>query len=357
MQELPDGYALRYDGSETWQALLDEFAECWRRTCPFFSIDVFGEPESGTLRLEIRGPEGTKNFVEGAHSMLTSTLNPAPSRMQTAKWHYAGLTSWARSLPDFLIIGAKKCGTTSLYAYLIQHPDVATAFRKEVNFFNHKFSEGMRWYRRHFPTVFRKTFHRLVTGKPLLTGEATPDYLFFPDACEHIAALLPRARLLAILRNPVDRAYSAYQHQVRLGMESLSFEGAFRAEHEKAKTKKKVKGTYLGRGVYADYLERWFDRFPRDQILVVSTEELENSPAETYRRATSFLGLRDHSLSSYKKFNAIPYPSMAAETREELEDYYRPHNERLYEMLGRDLGWDRHASQPAQRAGVASEDG
>src|SRR5436189_26280 len=124
-----------------------------------------------------------------------------------------------RPLPDFLILGAQKAGTTALYAYLRWHPQVTGPSFKEVSFFDRHYARGERWYRAHLPVRRRA-----------VVGEASPSYLFHPLAPERVARMLPEARLIALLRNPVDRAFSHYQHEVALGREQLSFEDALAGE-------------------------------------------------------------------------------------------------------------------------------
>src|SRR6266480_7948081 len=138
---------------------------------------------------------------------------------------YGRATASLRPLPDFLILGAQKAGTTALYAYLRQHPEITGPSWKEVSFFDRHYARGEAWYRGNFPNSLR------ARGK--LVGEASPSYLFHPLAPERVAGLVPEAKLIALVRNPVDRAYSHYQHEVALGREPLSFEDAVAAEYER----------------------------------------------------------------------------------------------------------------------------
>ena len=118
--------------------------------------------------------------------------------------------------PNFLIIGAQRCGTTSLYNYLIQHPQIVPSSKKEVHFFDLNFHLGQSWYEKHFPEV----------SDNILTGEASPYYIFHPLCPKRIFDYDPSVKLIVILRNPIDRAYSHYRHIVRLGHEPLKFEDA-----------------------------------------------------------------------------------------------------------------------------------
>src|SRR5439155_3447898 len=145
-------------------------------------------------------------------------------------------TSAIRMLPDYLIIGAQRAGTTSLYLYLTQHPCVApVVIGKGVHYFDVDFAKGPGWYRGHFPVAARRYLSRVGRDRPLITGEGSPYYLFHPLVPERVAALLPEARLIALLRDPVERAYSHYQHFVERGIETLTFEQALEAEPERLK--------------------------------------------------------------------------------------------------------------------------
>ncbi len=340
--ELEDGYELHYPRTAAWREKLDDYCAAWSKSCPNMSFLV--QPgESGPLVLRIRGPEGTKAFVEGARYMLTSHFNPAPTLGHKLRVAGQLATSPLRSLPDFLIIGAKKCGTTALYSYLTQHPRIVPALKKEIYFFNAYYQRGTLWYRSHFPT-------RGAKGDGL-TGEATPDYLYHPHCAQRIRDTLPQVKLLAILRNPVDRAYSFYNHNLRAGLETLTFEEAVASEEERlAADADKVEAgefgfdfmhhSYLSRGIYVDQLKHWEKFFPREQLHVLRTEDLYERPEEMLRAAFAFLGLDYHAPDAFKKLNAAPpYPEMEASARARIEAFFEPHNRRLGEYLGRDMGW------------------
>ena len=257
-------------------------------------------------------------------------------------WTAGRLTARWRDLPDFLVIGAQKAGTTALYAYLRWHPAIAGPFWKEVSFFDRHWSRGEAWYRGQFP----------LRRNGRLVGEASPSYVFHPLAPERVYALVPDVRLVVLLREPGDRAYSQYQHEVALGREPLSFEDALEAEEERlegeverlcsdprAFSRAWWDHTYASRGLYADQLERWFELFPREQVLALTTEELGARPGETYATVLSFLGAPPHALDSYPRVFDRDYPPMREETRRVLTARFDEPNRRLEELLGRPLGW------------------
>jgi hypothetical protein len=257
-------------------------------------------------------------------------------------WTAGRLTARWRDLPDFLVIGAQKAGTTALYAYLRWHPAIAGPFWKEVSFFDRHWWRGEPWYRGQFP----------LRRNGRLVGEASPSYLFHPLAPERVLSLVPDVRLIVLLREPGDRAYSHYQHEVALGREPLTFEEALAAEDDRLRGEvERLRAdprafsfawwnhTYASRGLYAEQLERWFELFPREQVLALTTEELGARPAETYASVLSFLGAPPHALDSYPRVFDRDYPPMRDETRSALTARFAEPNRRLEHLLGRPLGW------------------
>jgi hypothetical protein len=278
---------------------------------------------------------------------------PAPVRViaRNAVWTYGKATAAARPLPDFLIIGAQKAGTTALYSYLREHPAVVGPPWKEVSFFDRHFWRGAAWYRGHFPNRLYLRGVRARAGVEPIVGEASPSYLFHPHAPERAAALVPDVRLIALVRNPIDRALSHYHHEVALGREPLPFEQAL--DQEDARMEGELERmrdpryfshawwnfTYQARGRYAEQLARWLELYPRERLLVVPSEDLLERPGETYRQVLEFLGAPAHELQSYPRIFVREYHDMAPRTRGQLRDYYAEPNRRLCELLGRDLGW------------------
>ncbi len=257
-------------------------------------------------------------------------------------WTAGRLTARWRDLPDFLVIGAHKAGTTALYAYLRWHPEIGGPFWKEVSFFDRHWARGEAWYRGQFP----------LRRHGRLAGEASPSYVFHPLAPDRVASLVPDVKLIVLLREPGERAYSHYQHEVALGREPLSFEDALGAEDERLRGEVERLSadpkafsfawwnhTYASRGLYADQLELWFELFPREQVLALTTDELGARPAETYATVLSFLGATPHALDSYPRVFDRDYPPMREETRTALTARFAEPNRRLEELLGRPLGW------------------
>jgi hypothetical protein len=233
------------------------------------------------------------------------------------------------ALPDFVIIGAQKGGTSFLYYLLTRHPLVEPAARKELHFFDQPehFDKGAEWYRRCFPRVGSKD------GQRSITGEATPYYLFDPPVAERMAKIVPKTQLIALLRNPIDRAYSHYQMQVKRGTEPRSFEEAIEQQHS----------SYVSRGIYVDQLLRWFEFFSKEQMLILKSEDFFERPVETLKVVLTFLDLPDWqpeaSELQQRRHSGTYSQKMDPATRRRLEAYFEPYNQRLYEYLDVDFGW------------------
>jgi hypothetical protein len=304
-------------------------------------------------------------------SRVRRVLKPAKRLVRGRRFRHA--TSRARILPSFIIIGAQRAGTTSLFDYLGRHPDVASptavaediAWSKEVHFFDDRFARGLDWYRSLFPLAVRRRYAR-ARGRDLVAAEATPYYLFHPFVPERIAATLPDVRLIALLRDPIERAYSHYQLAHRKGREQLSFEEALAAEPERIAEDEPHLGdptyrsrhhrhhSYLARGLYAEQLERWFAHFPREQMLIIRSEEFLAKPAETYERVLDFLGLRPWRLEHFEQRNVGSYAPIDPALRARLEEHFAEPNARLERLLGPEFAWTR-ATRPAGVAGTPAE--
>ncbi len=276
-------------------------------------------------------------------------------------------------LPDFLIGGAQKSGSTALHVLLGSHSEVFLARPQELDFFdrNDAYARGITWYRAHFQGA---AGHRAV-------GQTSTQYLYSSEAAERIRQHLPAAKLIFILRDPVDRAWSHYWHCVKYGLETADFAGARRLESERL-----ARGgdhrrwfSYLDRGLYAAQLERYLKHFPRERILVLLTEELASGTGRALERCWRFLdvgppatdlppdllarrwnssrrprwpalqrwtaGFRFRSRSGRRlasivdRWNLVRwrYPALAPEDRRQLTSFFAAHNRRLAESFDLDL--------------------
>jgi hypothetical protein len=259
-----------------------------------------------------------------------------------------------RLLPDYVIIGAAKAGTTSLFGWLSEHPFVEPACKKEVHYFDYNHFRGEDWYRTHFPLQADRERFTAEHGRPFITGEASPSYLSHQWAPRRLAQLVPNAKLLVAMRNPVDRAYSQFQMSRREQEEPMeSFMEAIAAEEERLapeRARMLIDETYnswpigcwsyLLRGRYAEQLEHWMGFFPREQFHFVTLEQLADAPQQALEGVHDFLGIPGHDYAALPRLHSAQYDSIGADAREQLAAYFRPHNERLYELAGTDFGWE-----------------
>lgn len=257
-----------------------------------------------------------------------------------------------RVLPDFIIIGAQKAGTTTLYDNLVKHPSIQGCDIKEVHFFDTNWDKGVNWYKAHFPMV-REQRKAHAKGQEWITGEGSPYYMFHPLAPERVKQVCPASRLIVILRNPVDRAYSHYQHEKRKGREPLSFEEALRDEEQRlsGEAGRIISGvaassfahqhySYKARGYYANQFVAWFRHFPREQFLVLTDIDLRDDFHGTFAKIFEFLGVSHREFSQPKLSNIGSYDTLDPQARAALLTHFAPHNQRLYNLLGQDFAWD-----------------
>jgi hypothetical protein len=288
-------------------------------------------------------------------SLLTSRLRRGRREVVRATRRLRG----SGSLPGFVVIGAQRAGTTTLFFHLRRHPAIGDASRKEVHFFDSEYARGDDWYRSFFPSdaAMRRKGERFA-------GEATPSYLFHPLAPARAAELLPDAGFLVMLRDPVDRAWSHYAHQVALGNEALSFDRAIAAEAERLEEEvdrvaadpdrsadRLRRYSYLARGNYAPQLERWFEAVGRARVHTIVSEEFFRDPEPAFRSLERFLELpRWDGFGSVQTHHASGAASagMSAETRAQLRAHFAPKIARTEELLDRELPWPR-AEEPPTR--------
>jgi hypothetical protein len=292
-------------------------------------------------------------MASGNRSLWLSITSPFVVPRHTGALESHGLATLTQSLPDFVLIGTQKGGTTSLYAYLCDHPQVQRAAEKEVHYFDLQYQKGIGWYRRQFVPQSVSQLRKRFASRRLLLGEATPYYLFHPAVPRRMAQLLPDVKLIALLRNPVDRAYSHYQHNRRLGLETLSFEEAIAQEAPRlaGEEEKLLRDdtyvsfnhrhySYLARGIYLPQIQAFEQHYGRDKMLILSSEALFMEPQKTYDLVLDVLGLPPHQPENLEARNAGSYKSSRPALLEQLREYYRPHNEQLFQHLSRDFAWE-----------------
>ncbi len=263
---------------------------------------------------------------------------------------YRRITWRERALPDFIIAGAMKSGTSSLFNQMAQHPRIFPTSKKEVHFFDGGLSpsvdtyrRGEAWYRTHFPL-------RKEMGAGAKAFEASPLYMFNPLAAARIAALLPEVRIIMALRNPTDRAISHYFHEKRKGREPLPIEEALRSEEKRLepalaaqdfKDHSFIHHSYKARGMYYAQVERFLNVLPRERVLILNSSDVFADPEGTLRRIFGFVGVdpgmevRNLGPSNV----ATNKTAVEAGVHEYLDAHFSGENRRLYELIGEDFGW------------------
>ncbi|MBX2846055.1 MAG: sulfotransferase domain-containing protein [Saprospiraceae bacterium] len=250
-------------------------------------------------------------------------------------------TSPFRALPDFIIIGVQKGGTSSLYYYLSQHPQVKVSAKKEIHFFNLWFDKGLRWYKHFFP--FRK--------KGILTGEATPAYLMHPKAAQRIKATCPNAKLIVLFREPLQRAYSNFKMNKRQGLEEAEdFATALERELQRHGNDERRKEnnpdyyskaihnfSYIGRSKYFSQLQPWLQRFPKEQLLYIKSEDFFSDPNSTLSTVYEYLGLETIYPEDLSPQFAGNYKALSEVNEKRYKQLFTTENNQLKEVTG--ISW------------------
>ena len=298
------------------------------------------------LALSQRAREAATRVRAAGPEPLTRLGRRAYARVSEA-------TAGLRMEPSFILIGAQRSGTTSLFRALTAHPQLMPpTFHKGVNYFDLNYYRGAQWYRAHFP-VAELARRRAGRHGPPVAFEASGYYLYHPQAMDRLGHDLPAVRVVAMLRDPVERAFSAYKHELARGYEREEFERALELEDERlAGEDERIRAdpgyesfahrhhSYRHRGQYAEQLERVFEFFPRTQVHVIDSGDYFSQPAPEYQRLLAFLGLRPFE-PVFAAANARPGPPMDTRCRRTLGEHFLPHDERLAKLLGRQPSWVR----------------
>lgn len=252
--------------------------------------------------------------------------NTVREQLRQRFYPYYELTAPLRPLPNAVIIGGMKCGTTSLNAWLRDHPKVAFSSVKEIHFFDKQHDRGSRWYRTHFPLLETSLGAQCVI-------EATPSYLYrASDVAERMANLIPEAKLIAMLRDPVKRAISHYGHMVRNGKEDRPAEVALLSDFGSNPNRPNA---YKQRGLYAQQLAEFFRWFPRSQVMVIKSELFFANAADTYRSVQQFVNISEQPLPARSKPRNVGQKNLVIPdaVSEHLREFYKQPNQELQELL------------------------
>lgn len=292
---------------------------------------------------------------------MTATMNPTHGRAARLARGSARrladatmeLTAPARMTPGFLIVGAQRCGTTSMFKTLMQHPDVVRPFlTKGVHYFDKSYEQGALWYRGHFPLAV--TGLARGRGDNVVTGESSPYYMFHPLARQRLASDLPRVKLIVMLRDPVVRAYSAHSHEKARGYETLDFEDALAMEETRvAGARERLMAepgydsfhwqhhAYVRRGQYIEQLRALEHLVGRERLCVVDSGDFFVDPEPVFDQVRRFLALSPCRDIVFEKHNARQRSPLADGLRARLEQHFAPYDEALEQWWGRTPSWRR----------------
>lgn len=257
-------------------------------------------------------------------------------------------TARFRMTPSFLVVGAQRAGTTSLFTALSAHPDIVRpTVWKGIGYFDVNYSRGMRWYRGHFPLRFGRR-HKLAF-------ESSGYYSFHPCASDRIARDLPGVKVVMVVRNPVDRAHSAHRHEYVRGFENLEFAEALKAEPDRLmgevdriiaeqpdyESHSHRHHAYLARGLYADQIERFIGVLGSNRVYIVDADRLFADPDGELSRLFAWLGAGPWKPDSFDQLNARPRNDLPEDLRARLLDYFADSDRRLEQLMGRRPSWRR----------------
>jgi len=270
---------------------------------------------------------------------------------QLLKRNIFALTGSIRVLPDFLVIGAKRCGTTSLFYHLPEHPCISKSPHDNMGFFNDNFHLGVNWYKSFFPTIFTRNKIKSEFGN-FLAFDVTTTYMEEESTANNVYQTKPNMKIIVILRNPVDRAYSQYHLSLREKEEKRSFEDVieenmnrlYKESHNLHEIKPKFsaeENNYLKKGLYAQQLRHWLKIFPRENILIIPTEEFESNQQVIYNKIFRFLDISQFEIKNTEKMEKGNYTPMKSETRSLLLDYFRSHNDELFKLIDKKFDWEK----------------
>jgi hypothetical protein len=272
---------------------------------------------------------------------------------------YGRLTAPSRMTPSFLICGGQRCGTTSLYRALASHPVVLKAvLHKGVHYFDVNYTRrGMGWYKGHFPLLSRAEKIEAKYGTAAQTFESSPYYMYHPQAAARIAADLPGTKLIVLVRNPVERAYSQHAHEVARRFEKEPDFGAAIALEPARLHRQEARlaadpdyysfahqhHAYRSRGEYARYLTAMAHHVGRERIHVVESERFFAEPDQVYDEVLAFLNLPlNLGRPQFEQHNARPREAdMDPVLRRDLTNYFAAHDDALLPWLGRTPIWRR----------------
>lgn len=252
------------------------------------------------------------------------------------------LTAYWRKEPDFLIIGAMKCGTTFLYHYLNEHPEIEMSRIQEVNYFSRHYYRSKWFYRSFFPYKSRQ----------MKSGESGIHYIFDPRCPARIKKDLPNAKIILLLRNPIDRAHSHY-NQIHSIDPADNFEHAIELEETRvAHLQEKIANrkfytsveyetySYANRGLYYQQLSKWLEHYKLEELLIIKSEDMYANPNKTLEKVYQHIGVSIEFPQNLKPQNSREYEPMTDAMRNKLKEFFAKDSEKLKQLLGDNFSWN-----------------
>ncbi len=258
-----------------------------------------------------------------------------------------------RPLPDVVILGAMRSGTTFLHAALQQHAEVAATKHKELHFFTLHWNKGLEYYRSQMPLRWPRWMYRALFRKRPIVLDSTPYYLFHPEAAKRLHDVLGAPKCIVLLRESGARAWSHYHHMLTLGCEHLGFRDAVDQERKRSTFESACPEldpaatghmlySYTARGFYADQLRQWWQYVPRDRFLILRSEDLFAEPQKVFDQVCAFLELERMTLPGGLPHNARTQSPLPHFMRARFDALYETPNQDLFELTG--ISWPRKVS-------------
>ena len=265
-------------------------------------------------------------IIFSRQAVQAKTVRDNP-RLAQAEWKFK------QKAPDFVIIGAGKAGTTSLYRYLGKHPQILLPNKKELRFFDRNFERGYQWYLAQFPGICDRS--------DLLTGEASPSYFYEDQAAQRLYDFAPEIKIIVMLRNPVERTISGYYQNRKLGINQLTLAAIVEQEIADINARNEAQLAHssgiLGQSLYYYKLKRWLGIFPKNQFLIFKSENFFANSAESMAETFDFLSLPNVNNHHYSKHNKGSYPEVSSEIKQQLKSFFAPHNQKLAQFFNMDF--------------------
>lgn len=299
---------------------------------------------------------GNRRFIKFKGALPNLAKDIAYHLLLTAR----KLNAKQRCVPDFLVAGTQKGGTTSMFNYLIQHPQIIPPLRKAPQYYSVSWNKPLSFYKAHFPLESKRQRLQANLGKRLITGEGTPNYIYVVNCIEKIKALNPKLKIVFLLRNPSERAISDHNYGLKRNaqnalekplekrivdeisyLNNLDLSTFFHKDSIVDVVKDNA--ALLAPGLYFFQLKEWFRLFSKEQLLILKSEDFFENPKRSFDAVTDFLKIESHELEVFDKFNAGTGGAKAkhsGEIESQLNSFFAEHNTKLYELIARDMAWD-----------------